>query len=105
MRAGERHPRNYYAWDYARQLFATLSEREEEGSEAEMARGSVEVVQKWCLAHPRDVSGWAFLAFLLARVDGVGEEERGRVVQDTRAFVEKYKWRGESVEWFLKVMG
>jgi hypothetical protein len=104
MRAGERHPRNYYAWNYARQLFATLSEREE-GSKAEMARASVEVVKKWCLAHPRDVSGWAFLAFLLGRVDGVGEKERGRVVQDTRAFVRKYKWRGESVEWFLKVVG
>ncbi len=51
------------------------------------------------------MSGWAFLAFLLGRVDGVGEKERGRVVQDTRAFVRKYKWRGESVEWFLKVIG
>lgn len=104
MRAGERHPRNYYAWNYARQLLATLSERSED-STAELARGSVEVVKKWCLGHPRDVSGWAFLAFLLGRVDRVGAEGGERVVRETRAFVRKFQWRGESVEWFLKVMG
>lgn len=30
-----------------------------------LVEDSVAEVQKWCFAHPRDISGWAFLAFLL----------------------------------------
>lgn len=62
--------------------------------------------------HPRDISGWAFLVFWLREMrDGRGwgdESSRGemegevkRVMWETRAWVRKYEWRGESVEWFL----
>lgn len=101
MKAGERHPRNYYAWAYARDL---LREWAGEG----LARGVVGRVHRWCLQHPRDVSGWAFLEFLLREVGGEGEgrmgggEEVRRVVWETKEFVRKYEWRGESIEWFLK---
>jgi len=99
MKAGERHPRNYYAWGYARDLLRELAG---EG----LARGGVGRVQRWCLQHPRDVSGWAFLEFLLREVGSEGreggEEEVRRVVWETREFVRKYEWRGESIEWFLK---
>lgn len=30
-----------------------------------LVENSVAEVQKWCFAHPRDISGWAFLSFLL----------------------------------------
>lgn len=30
-----------------------------------LVEDSVAAVQKWCFAHPRDISGWAFLVFLL----------------------------------------
>lgn len=31
-----------------------------------------------------------------------GEEEVKIVVRETREWVRKYEWKGESVEWFLK---
>lgn len=95
MKAGERHPRNYYAWGYARDLLGELAE---EG----LARGAVGRVHRWCLQHPRDVSGWAFLEFLLREIGDEGEVRR--VVWETREFVRKYEWRGESIEWFLKAV-
>lgn len=116
MRAGERHARNYYAWGYARQLLGFVEEKMDQCGE----KGGVEWVEvgmgkvhKWCLMHPRDVSGWGFLVFLMQRVGdkeswGVsvseGESEVKKVVWETREWVRKYEWRGESVEWFLKVV-
>lgn len=79
LAAGERHPRNYYAWNYARQLLDTLASHDDAFPETEnrapatletetrkyLVEDSVAAVQKWCFAHPRDISGWAFLVFLL----------------------------------------
>lgn len=79
LTAGERHPRNYYAWNYARQLLAILSCYDDAACETTkrapgapgmemrkcLVENSVAEVQKWCFAHPRDISGWAFLSFLL----------------------------------------
>lgn len=104
MQAGERHPRNYYAWGYARDLLRELAAMGK--GRRGLARGGVKRVQRWCLQHPRDVSGWACLEFLLREVGGEGmkggEEVVRRVVWETREFVRKYEWRGESIEWFLK---
>jgi len=103
MKAGERHPRNYYAWAYARDLLRELAGK---GRKWGLARAGVRKVQRWCLQHPRDVSGWAFLEFLLREVGGEGdrggEEVVRRVVWETRQFVRKFEWRGESITWFLK---
>ena len=111
MKAGERHPRNYYAWNFARDIFVSV--------QAEMVRpacdvqplagSSVEGVKKWCFMHPRDISGWVFLLWMLERVDaGSGTGERDgvlkEVVWEIREFVRKYEWRGESVEWFLRTV-
>ena len=103
MKAGERHPRNYYAWAYARDLLRELAGK---GRKWGLVRARVRRVQRWCLQHPRDVSGWAFLEFLLREVGGEGnrggEEVVRRVVWETRQFVRKFEWRGESITWFLK---
>lgn len=123
MKAAERHPRNYYAWSYARQLFHLLqhisgTDRSNRNSVliAEQYQTifleTARKVHEWCLMHPRDISGWAFLVFWLREMrDGRGwgdESRRGemegeveRVMWETRAWVRKYEWRGESVEWFL----
>ncbi len=105
MMAGERHPRNYYAWNYARGVIRismrTLSSK---GGE-ECAR----MIHQWCLMHPRDISGWAFLVFLLDQRDLATEPDKSlnadEIVEDVFAktidFVRKFAWRGESVEWFL----
>ncbi|KAK0514181.1 hypothetical protein JMJ35_002798 [Cladonia borealis] len=99
MRAGERHPRNYYAWQYARVLFGLV----QGNLIGEDVVEGLERVKGWCFLHPRDISGWGFLMFLVHVVveQGVNEEVR-RVVRETREWVRKYEWKGESVEWFLK---
>ena len=122
MKAGERHARNYYAWQYARRLFSFVCS---EGAELvgrkrldrRSLRESIGLVHGWCLMHPRDISGWAFGVFLLEQLRGAGdagygeEDERkgleddiGRFASETKDFVRKYQWRGESIQWFLESM-
>lgn len=124
MKAGERHPRNYYAWNYARELVWHLLGRAdgvggvEEGKKGNCRGFLVENLGRihgWCLMHPRDISGWAFLVFWIGKMGDGARRERdsgenggwaqddvGRVVQETKEWVKKYEWKGESVEWFLK---
>ena len=69
----------------------------------------VEQLRRWCFAHPRDASGWGFLAFLLRRDGLVMDSEKregliGKVSHQTRDFVAALGWKGESVEWFLRAM-
>lgn len=140
MAAGDRHPRNYYAWGYARHLpiFAGEGNSSRAKSSA-AARGLLASVHAFCLSHPRDISAWAFLVFLFrwlgwpfgsllpaasraaiglieeeeeegGEEEGEGEEEGSLramegVVWGTREFVRKYEWRGESVGWFLGMVG
>lgn len=97
MVAGERHARNYHAWEYARQVVRMAGGR----LGAEAWEEAVGMVHRWCLMHPRDISGWAFLVFILDQsvdVDRVAMD----VFRKTRHFVKKFHWKGESIEWFLK---
>ncbi|KAI4114920.1 MAG: hypothetical protein LQ345_004385 [Seirophora villosa] len=99
MRAGERHAGNYHAWNYAREVLTLVAVL---GS-AEVHEGLKAVVEKvhgWCLAHPRDISGWSFLAFLL-RGQAVDGHVARHVYGETEAFAERVRWQGSSVEWFL----
>ncbi|KAF6238158.1 hypothetical protein HO173_003792 [Letharia columbiana] len=119
MKAGERHPSNYYAWQYARQLFTSI--RFEHPGFKDRRHGvrvllydSIGLVHGWCLMHPRDISGWAFLVFLLEQLrdEGCDEGDKTKVSEDeilisaseTKEFAKKYEWKGESIEWFLKAM-
>ena len=108
LKAAGEHRGNYHAFLYGRRLHMLLALRrmrdEGEGYQAGHVGGlGLERVcfkmQKWCFAHPRDVSGWAFLAFLLGHV-GEGET-KGKVVTGVRRFVEDLRWEGKCVEWFL----
>ena len=68
------------------------------------------MVKGWCFLHPRDVSGWSFLVWLLeeqVKILGCGSGGEGMVrdiVMETEAFVAKYEWKGESIDWFLKAV-
>ena len=117
MLAGDRHPRNYYAWNYARRLFRFLSYRISSEAAIDptlLTTETTEQVQKWCFQHPRDISGWTFLAFLFEQhtlCQGLSAEEnesvRGlkeSVVADTEEWIGSFAWEGESVEWFLRTM-
>ena len=122
MNAGERHPRNYYGWNYARDVYRFLVVElgrlgfKGQGQEPLLERETVEGVKKWCFMHPRDVSGWAFLVWVLERVcfgynndggssgGGEGNELMRKVVWETKQFAREYEWQGESVEWFLRTL-
>ncbi|MCJ1388775.1 hypothetical protein MMC18_001625 [Xylographa bjoerkii] len=103
--AAERHRANYHAFHYGRRLLA-LHPGVLSGKDGEEV---VEKVRKWCFAHPRDVSGWGFLAFLLSH-DGLmanGVERTclmGTASLKVQEFVVALEWKGESVEWFLREM-
>lgn len=118
MKAGERHPRNYYAWNYARQLFGIVRFSVSRVRDyQDLLTDTSGEVHRWCLMQPRDISGWAFLGFWLEKVrdqvrtwehlrssESIVEGEVGRVARGTKAWVKKYDWAGESVEWFLKAL-
>lgn len=118
MKAAERHPRNYYAWQYARELFSLVCS---EGSglvggrqrQRVLLRDGIGRVRAWCLMHPRDISGWAFLVFLLEQLrndscDEAANREMENEIRtssrETKEFTKRYGWKGESIEWFLNAM-
>ena len=107
--AAERHAANYYAWMHARRamdiLLADDSADPQEGDvgrpepEAEGLRDAVETVRGWCLAHPRDISGWTFLACALRRMRDEALQQEVR--ESVERFVQDVGWEGESVKCFL----
>ncbi|KAL9122521.1 MAG: hypothetical protein Q9187_000921 [Circinaria calcarea] len=124
LRAGERHPANYHAFLYARRIVLLLERQKPEPepeteteTETEDVRARItNTVHKWCLAHPRDISGWGFLAFWLdpsfrfrggesqSDSEMVNQTVLDAVIQRTEAFVRDLDWRGKSVQWFLSRM-
>ncbi|KAK4189896.1 hypothetical protein QBC35DRAFT_123447 [Podospora australis] len=90
--AGERHPRNYYAWCHARFLMSldSLDKPEE----------LLKAVQTWCFQHHTDISGWSFLFFLLD-VKGLS----GNLVNDEALeLVDSLRLTNESVWVFLRTL-
>lgn len=126
IKAGERHPRNYYGWDYARKLFNLLKPAADKDHGIEDADvfqklliGSSKTLYAWCLMHPRDVSGWSFMIFWLQNMKNQTKAsnltltdsnpkqldcEINRIVKETRTWTARYDWDGESVCWFLKAV-
>ncbi|MCJ1311705.1 hypothetical protein MMC25_005378 [Agyrium rufum] len=144
LQAAARHKGNYHTFLYGRKLLELLESKETDSTsflqvnEAGMEKqegstldvGIIWEVHAWCLAHPRDISGWTFLAYLLERYaqvepsvrtmderplgethvgSAVGDEShaptvRRQVLQKTRAFVRDLMWAGKTVEWFLRAM-
>lgn len=130
LKAGARHFANYQAFAYGRAAVVRVlrgEEQDEENSQElgeekararkEMGKRLVSRVREWCLKRPRDISGWAFLAFLLRQF---GNEERANEkevragqtadrhldardeTEYVRAWAESIGWEGAAVCWFLK---
>jgi len=119
LAAASRHKANYHAFHYGRRLLSLLSSSPAHPTLPHTSLLSIaelealaEEVRKWCLAHPRDISGWGFLAWLLRwGVEGKEETEdthwRNVVdgeVEKVEEFVRRVGWKGASVEWFLREM-
>ncbi|RMJ26428.1 hypothetical protein PHISP_02700 [Aspergillus sp. HF37] len=104
--AGELHPKNYYAFSYLRELHGLLAEfvrgggGDEDGDGLEaLATSVVTPVLEWCLAHPRDISGWMFVLYLLEAVHD--DRARADVVSRTVRFASGVGWEGESLWTFV----
>ncbi|KAL1994310.1 hypothetical protein VTN49DRAFT_2979 [Thermomyces lanuginosus] len=102
LRAAELHPSNYYAFSYMRQLHAEVVAR---GCNGNVEDVLIQRMLSWCLAHPADVSGWAFLFYLLNQPGGVPAVQRQRVMDRVIEFaVHVAAWQGESLWTFVDLM-
>lgn len=104
LRAGELHPKNYYAFTYMRQLHTLLArllveKRDSPSWPAVLATTLVNPVLDWCLANPRDISGWVFGMYLLSHVSDRQPQVDavGRVLR----FARDVGWEGESLWTFI----
>lgn len=104
LRAAELHPKNYYAFTYMRQLHALLARMTVETKDASswaglLAKTLVNPVLDWCLANPRDISGWAFGMYLLSHAPD--RQLRGDAVSRVLRFARDVGWEGESLWTFI----
>ncbi|AEO71658.1 a67ed0fe-6848-4d26-8f29-0b21886e42aa [Thermothielavioides terrestris] len=94
--AGERHPRNYYAWCHARFLM---------GLDKPIHRAEVlEAVQAWCFQHHTDTSGWSFLYFLLDTETDSSKATGCSTFAAVLALVSSLRLANESVWVFLRTL-
>ncbi|KAL5000636.1 hypothetical protein BDV10DRAFT_31103 [Aspergillus recurvatus] len=104
LRAGEIHPKNYYAFTYLRQIHRMLAESgglKNEEWRVQLGQSIIGSTLDWCLAHPADISGLMFLLYLLdgvpdtaLRLDSVGKVAR---------FALDIRWEGESIWTFVEL--
>jgi hypothetical protein len=107
-KAGERHPKNYYAWQYLRRLFTRVA-----GMVPAMGyffrkpynrfvEDCTAHVATWCIKHPSDISGWSFLTWVLSVVTEVNQ--RWEIVDRTLNFMIALKWEGEAFWTFVRTV-
>ncbi|KAJ5373503.1 Protein prenyltransferase [Penicillium concentricum] len=104
LRAGELHPKNYYAFNYMRQLDVLLAATVEKTSgqstrETRSAQSVVERVIDWCLANPRDISGWSFGLYVLRNTSE--QHIRRNALEKVVRFALNVGWEGESLWTFV----
>lgn len=104
LRAGELHPKNYYAFNYMRQLHRLLANistdiKDRASWTVELARILINPTIDWCLANPRDISGWAFGKYLLEQVPD--QQIRGEAVGRALRFARDVGWEGECLWTFV----
>jgi hypothetical protein len=105
FKAGEHHPKNYYAWQYARRLLVRAEELIKDAPEnrkfyEEVKSSWIKGVTTWCRKHPSDISGWSFLLSLLPRVDKVSE--RLAIVKGVMDYAIKFELRNHSLWVFVR---
>ncbi|KAI2642085.1 hypothetical protein GGS21DRAFT_289636 [Xylaria nigripes] len=97
MIAGERHPRNYVAWQHARFLV---------DHDVSLAATVAPDVREFCLKNHSDISGWAFLSDCISRIQD--EQSRKLVCLSTLETVlplaNSFRWFNESVWVFLRTL-
>lgn len=104
LRAGELHPKNYYAFSYMRHLHALLANTLVDARECSewtlaLARTLLNPALDWCLANPKDISGWIFGKYLLDNVPG--GQFRADAIARVLRFARDVGWEGESLWTFI----
>ncbi|KAK4102655.1 hypothetical protein N658DRAFT_485420 [Parathielavia hyrcaniae] len=94
--AGERHPRNYYAWCHARFLMGS-------GRDINLPAVAAEV-QAWCFQHYTDISGWSFLYFLLDAESITNKGSQCPTFTEVLHLVKSLRLTNESVWVFLRTV-
>jgi hypothetical protein len=94
-KSGERHPKNYYAWQYARGLVERI-----DGMEAIV--DFAYVVKAWCCKHPSDTSGWSCLLFLIPKVEPLAR--RTALVRQVLGYGLKLRLDHESLWGFIRTI-
>lgn len=104
LRAGELHPKNYYAFSYMRHLHALFVDmlvdvRERSNWTLVLALTLLHPALDWCLANPKDISGWVFGKYLL---DNAPELQlRADAIARVLRFARDVGWEGESLWTFI----
>ncbi|CAG8064603.1 unnamed protein product [Penicillium olsonii] len=93
LRAGELHPRNYYAFSYMRQLSVLLID-----SGAHWDSLTIDRIVDWCLANPRDISGWSFAVYVLGSST---QQSQVQALEKVARFALGVGWEGESLWTFI----
>lgn len=103
-KSAERHPANYYAWQYARRLMLLVDRVANEVDApfpfAWVVTVFCDQVSAWCFKHPSDISGWSYLLFLLTRLDPV--DERDEIVNKVLQYAASFQPENESLWTFLR---
>jgi hypothetical protein len=102
LRAGELHPKNYYAFNYMRQLnmlLAATVEKTEPSTWATCSQSVIGRVVDWCLANPRDISGWSFSLYMLSNTPE--QHSRVNALERVVKFALNVGWEGESLWTFV----
>ena len=94
--AGDRHPRNYYAWCHARFLVSLTGGVD--------GREILAAVQSWCFQHHTDTSGWSFLYFLLSTESLLDKRDVSSAFTKVLDLVSSLRLSNESVWVFLRTV-
>ncbi|KAF2642344.1 hypothetical protein P280DRAFT_467710 [Massarina eburnea CBS 473.64] len=98
-KSSERHPRNYYAFGYARRLVDQVK-NEFRSDFPKLLTNAVAMVGDWCLRNPSDTSGWSFLTFLLQSMPH--GQDRGVTVHKIVDYAITLRLRNESLWNFIR---
>lgn len=92
-KSGERHPKNYYAWQYTRKLIARVDAPH---VHAEFAS----LVKDWCFKHPSDISGWTYLQFIVRDLPSI----RNNIVTEVLDYAITLRLTQESLWVFIRTI-
>jgi hypothetical protein len=93
-KSGERHPKNYYAWQYARKLAERIDS-------VDAMLDFAQRVREWCFKHPSDTSGWSCLLYLIPDVE---QSERSALVRGVLDYTFKLNLENESIWVFIRTI-